>query len=166
MIHKGLDLLLEVFKNNPDLHLHVCGPIDNESEFKTCFYDELYNKRNINAYGFVDLRSDTFAHLMKTCAFVIFPSCSEGQATSVVNVMGNGALLPVVTKESGIDINEYGIEIKGCNPKDVELAVVAADRLTVDDVRKRSFSCGEYISQHNSIDMFSKTLKDILTKVL
>jgi glycosyltransferase involved in cell wall biosynthesis len=166
LIHKGLDLLLEVFKNNPNLHLHVCGPIDNEPEFKACFYDELYNTGNIHTYGFVGLRSEVFNNLMKTCAFVIFPSCSEGQSTSVVNVMGNGGLLPVVTKESGIDVNEYGIEIKGCNLKDVELAVDEANCLTVDDIRDRSYSCGGYISQHNSIDMFSKAIKDVLKAIL
>jgi glycosyltransferase involved in cell wall biosynthesis len=166
LIHKGLDLLLEVFKNNPNLHLHVCGPIDNEPGFKTCFYDDLYKTENIHTYGFVGLRSDVFNNLMKTCAFVIFPSCSEGGGASVVNVMANGGLLPIVTKEASIDINDYGIEIKGYNLKDVALAVDEANRLTVDDIRNRSYSCGEYVSRHHSIDMFSKTLKDTLQKVL
>jgi hypothetical protein len=166
LIHKGLDLLLEVFKNNPNLHLHVCGPIDNEPMFKTCFHDDLYKRENIHTYGFVDLASDVFGDLMKSCAFVIFPSCSEGGGASVINVMANGGLLPIVTKEASIDINEYGIEIKGCNLKDVTLAVDEANRLTVDDVKRRSSSCGEYISRHHSIDMFSKTLKDTLQKVL
>jgi hypothetical protein len=166
LVHKGLDLLLEIFKNKPNLHLHICGPIDYEPGFKTCFYNELYNTENIHTHGFVDLRSEVFNNLMKTCAFVIFPSCSEGQSTSVLNVAGNGALLPIVTKESGIDINEYGIEIMGCNLKDVELAVAEAVRLTDDDIRKRSFSCGEYVFQHHSIEMFSKTIKDTLNLIL
>jgi glycosyltransferase involved in cell wall biosynthesis len=166
LIHKGLDLLLEVFKNNPDLHLHVCARIDNEPEFKACFYDELYKRKNIHAYGFVDLRSDIFAHLMKTCAFVIFPSCSEGQATSVINVMGNGALIPVVTKESGISINDFGIEIKSCDVDNSAKAIEEANNLAIDDIRRMSLRCGEYVTQYHSMEMFSKALKDALNMLL
>jgi hypothetical protein len=166
LIHKGLDLLLEVFKDKPDLHLHVCGPIDDELEFKTCFYDELYKRKNIHTYGFVDLRSDVLTHLIKTCAFVIFPSCSEGQATSVVNVMGNGGLVPVVTKESGVSINDYGIEIKDYNIEEVVQSVREANQLTTKDIMERSFRCGEYIVQHHSLDMFSKAIKNALMEAI
>jgi len=166
LIHKGLDLLLEVFKDSPDLHLHVCGPIDDEPEFKACFYDELYKRKNIHTYGFIDLRSDVFDYLMKTCAFVIFPSCSEGGAASVVNVMGNGGLVPVVTRESSVSINDYGIEINDCKAEEVAQAVRKANQLTIEDIRTRSLYCCEYTARHHSIEMFSKALKDALNTLL
>lgn len=166
LIHKGLDLLLEVFEKKPELHLHVCGLIDDEPEFKNCFYDELYKRKNIHTYGFVDLDSNVFTHIVNACAFVVFPSCSEGQATSVVNVMGNGGLVPVVTKESGISINDYGIGIKDCSFEGVAQSISEANQLTDEDIRARSIRCCEYTARHHSIEMFSKAIKDALKKVL
>lgn len=78
LIHKGLDLLLEIFKELPDLHLHVCGPINNELKFKDIYYEELYNTKNIHTYGFINIQSKSFKGIINKCAFIIFPSCSEG----------------------------------------------------------------------------------------
>ena len=58
LIHKGLDLLLEVFKEMPDFQLHICGPIDNEPKFKNCYYEELYNTKNIHTYGFINIHNN------------------------------------------------------------------------------------------------------------
>ncbi len=33
MIHKGLDLVLEVFARMQEYHLHICGPVHHEEDF-------------------------------------------------------------------------------------------------------------------------------------
>ena len=38
LIHKGLDLVLETFADQPDLHLHICGPLQVESAFEACYH--------------------------------------------------------------------------------------------------------------------------------
>ncbi len=42
--------------------------------------------------------------------FSIFPSCSEGQSGSVLTTMSLG-LIPIVTKEVGIDVFDKGFLI-------------------------------------------------------
>lgn len=53
LIHKGLDLLLEIFNELPDYNLYICGSTKNEPEFEYLYFDELYRTKNIHTYGFV-----------------------------------------------------------------------------------------------------------------
>jgi glycosyltransferase involved in cell wall biosynthesis len=78
MIHKGLDLLLEIFSKREDIHLHICGPLESEPEFKQTYKNELLKTANIHYHGFISLTSVLFKELLKECAFVVLPSCSEG----------------------------------------------------------------------------------------
>lgn len=88
LIHKGLDLLLDFFASRPELTLHVCGSVENEPDFVSTYNEELFNTTNIKAHGFVDINSEGFSEILKSCDFVIFPSCSEGGAPSVLTVIG------------------------------------------------------------------------------
>src|SRR5690606_13272968 len=33
LIHKGLDITIDAFKNLPELNLHICGNVEQETEF-------------------------------------------------------------------------------------------------------------------------------------
>ncbi len=76
LIHKGLDLLLDLFKTMPEIHLHVCGPLEEEYNFKQIYRKELYDTPNIHTYGFVKIDSKLFNELIHKCGFIIYPSCS------------------------------------------------------------------------------------------
>jgi len=73
LIHKGLDLLLDVFSKREDIHLHICGPLEGEPAFIKTYSNELFNSSNIHYHGFVLLNSALFKELLQKCAFVIFP---------------------------------------------------------------------------------------------
>ncbi|MBY0427162.1 MAG: glycosyltransferase, partial [Cytophagales bacterium] len=90
VVHKGLDILLEIFDKRKEINLHICGLKPYESEFVKYYSDILTKRENIKNYGFIELKSPQFAELMMQCAFVIFPSASEGGCASVITVMGNG----------------------------------------------------------------------------
>ena len=107
-IRKGLDLLLEVFPKHPDWHLHVAAHYDLEPEFCACYHRELHHTANIHLHGVVVIGSREWDSLIKQCAFVILPSCSEGQAGSVIQAMYAG-LIPVVTPTTGIDVEAFGV---------------------------------------------------------
>ena len=68
--------------------------------------------------------SPTFATLSEQCGFLIFPSCAEGMAGSVLNGMARG-LIPIVTSECGVDIENSGVLIKSCQPE--HLATLSAE---------------------------------------
>lgn len=100
-IHKGLDILIDVFKLNSNLTLHVCGLDKHEKSILGNF------PSNVVDYGHVDVGSERYIELINTCAFTILPSCSEGMSTSIMTGMLHG-LIPVVTKECNIDVSGQG----------------------------------------------------------
>ena len=109
-MQKGLDLLLEVFPRLPDLHLWACGPFEREEEFCACYRRELYETPNIHPVGWVGVAEPQFAEIVRRCASVIHPTCSEGQPGSVVHCMHQG-LIPLVTPEAGIDTEDFGVTL-------------------------------------------------------
>lgn len=165
LIHKGLDLLLEVFKELPNLNLHICGPVDNELKFKDIYYEELYNYNNIHTYGFLDIGSETFKDIIKQCAFIIFPSCSEGEPSSIINVMLYG-LIPIVTNTAGIKIKDFGIEIKELTHERIKELIIKAVNLNEDEIEKRSMKCADDTINNHSIEKYSYELKKALIDIL
>lgn len=165
LIHKGLDIVLEYFSQNKEYTLHICGPIDSEPGFKKAYNYELYNLPNIHTYGFLDINSDLYKSIIKQCLFVVFPSCSEGGAASVVNVMANG-LIPVVTKEAGVSINNFGFEVKGLDVVEFGNAISTALNTSIPLLRKRSYDCFKHTRKYNSIESFQNIFESSLNKII
>lgn len=168
LVHKGLDLLLNTFKIMPDIHLHICGPLNEEKGFNMVYEEELHNSQNIHQYGFVRLDSEIFKELIQKCAFVIYPSCSEGGSPSILNVSGNGGLLPIITKEAGVDVNDFGFIIKSLNQVAIKNSIEETRKLSNDELKRKSFLCANYIAKNNSLENFiekiTSHLQTILTK--
>ena len=61
--------------------------------------------KNVVHIGFINLKSERFLNLMNEASFILFPSCSEGMASGVLTCMNHG-LIPIITKECGIDIEK------------------------------------------------------------
>ena len=89
-VHKGLDLLLEIFAREPDLSLVVCSMFARERDFVRAYRRELFETPTIRPVGFVDVRSPAFRDLQAGCGAMILPSCSEGQSGSVTVAMSFG----------------------------------------------------------------------------
>jgi hypothetical protein len=165
LIHKGLDLLLKYFSQHPDLHLHICGPVNNEKRFQNLYYDELYKKPNIHTYGFVDLTSDQFQELMAKCLYVIFPSCSEGEPSSVINLMANG-IIPVVTKNAGIRIKDFGYLINSIDTSSINETINTVLETKENDLKLKSLKCFRDTRSTHSIEAYSIQLKKSLMTIL
>jgi hypothetical protein len=165
LIHKGLDLLLDFFSKRQDLRLHICGPIKNESDFEKVYYKELYKTSNIITHGFVDVRSEKFKKILEDCSFLIFPSCSEGSAPSVIIAIGNGGLIPIITKETTISTG-YEIWIEDFTFEALEKAVNKALSLTDEEIlqlRKRNL---EYVLKNHTTDVYYQKLKEAYIDIL
>lgn len=128
-IGKGLDLLLEIFPKHPTLKLYICSNFKNESDFCEIYQKELYHTPNIHSVGRIAVNSKHFYELVDDCTYVILPSCTEGQAGSVVVCMYSG-LIPVVTKESGIDTEDFGITLKDDSIETLEKSILALSQKT------------------------------------
>ena len=121
-VHKGLDLLLEVFAEKcRDCNLYVCSSFENESDFCEAYKHELYNTSNIHPIGFVDIKSDKFKEIVEKCAYMIMPSCSEANAGSVLTAMSAG-VIPIVSRECGFADDEV-IHLKNCSKECIEKSI-------------------------------------------
>lgn len=164
LIHKGLDILLDIFKNKKDVILHVCGNINNEKPFNKVYYKQLFNTPNIIDHGFVDLRSDSFIQIMNTCGFVLFPSASEGGSPSVLTAMGNGGLIPIISKAGGLDVEKFGFIFDDLQEETVELFIENALQLSNEEMYKKSKQSLEFANKQHSFKNYSDKMEQAIRK--
>lgn len=100
-VHKGLDLLLDVFSNRDDIVLHIAGLSEEDEKLL-----KPKKRANIINHGYINIKTDSFLEIVQTCSFVILPSCSEGFSTAITTGMLHG-LIPIVMKDTGFNrLNE------------------------------------------------------------
>jgi hypothetical protein len=165
LIHKGLDLVLEYFIEHPELTLHICGPIKNEPDFEKLYYKELYQTPNIITHGFIDISSEHFKQILEECAFIIFASCSEGGGPSVITAIGNGALIPIITKETTISTN-FEVWIEDFTVEEIEKAVNKALSFSEDAIIEMQKANLEYVLENHSQTNYYKELKKAYIGIL
>lgn len=154
-VHKGLDIVLEVFAQLPDFSLIVCGPFEAEKDFIKTYYKELYETPNIKSFGFVDTDSKKFKELIETNIGLIYPSCSEGQAGSVITSLHAG-LIPIISLESGIDIEEFGIILKTSSSEEIKNSLLKISSLPEEKLKKMSRLAWEYANENHTRERFTK----------
>jgi glycosyltransferase involved in cell wall biosynthesis len=118
LAHKGLDLSLEAFARMPELNLTVVGGIDLDPDFKAAYKRELYETPNIRTPGWVSATSPEFLALLRDHIGVVYPSCAEGGAGSVIVCMHCG-LIPIVTRSASIDVGDFGCETRSERIEDI-----------------------------------------------
>ncbi len=165
MVHKGLDLALEAFCELPELKLTVCGPVDRESDFVACYRRELYETPNIRTLGWTDIAGPAFSELAARCGAIVYPSCSEGCAGSVVACLHAG-LVPLVTPESGVEIGDFGTHISAPTVGAVRAAVQDFSRTDPETLRRSSRAAWEFARSHHSRENFSRTFRAVIHGLL
>ncbi len=149
-VHKGLDRVLEVFAGLPDLHLVVCGPLENELKFKAAYYRELYQTPNIHTEGWVDIGTPRFLQIANRCAGLIYPSCSEGGGGSVINCMHAG-VIPIASREASVDLNDaHGMLLPDGSLESIRHQVQAFARRSPESLRAMARNAWAFArSQHS-----------------
>lgn len=154
-IHKGLDLTIEAFAELVDEHLYIVTVP--EKKFLSVYKKEL-KRPNIHLVGEVTMRNEQFYEVMDKCAYVILPSCSEGQAGSVVEAMNQG-LIPIVSKETHLDVDDFGRILTRNSISTIRKTVQNMSNLSPSKVGKMANkSRGAAIAKHNPY-AFRKKLK-------
>lgn len=165
LVHKGLDLCLEYFQTRPELQLHICGHLELEPDFINAYRSALFESPNIHVHGFVSVQSEAFKHILENCAFVVFPSCSEGGGASVLTVIGNGALIPVVSRESSIT-PEYGVIIEELTPDGFASAITKTMDMSDEQIKLRQSMSAELVVKENSINNYEQVLRSHIVSLL
>lgn len=161
-IHKGLDLLIDVFSNNPDFTLHVCQHIDND--FNNVINNKLQGSKNIIIHDFVKMRSPEFDAIANSCSYSILPTCSEGQPGSVLECMQYG-LVPIISKEANIDFDTFVVKIDTLDSQGVEQSLYRIKELSDEKYSHLSSlaiqSCAEKYSEQAFRESFRKVINTI-----
>ncbi|MEO9656082.1 hypothetical protein [Marinomonas sp.] len=165
LVHKGLDLCLEYFSTRLDLTLHVCGSIFSEPDFMKLYDKELFKSPNIVVHGFVDIQSNQFKEIIGSCTFIIYPSCSEGGAPSVLTAIGNGALIPIVSHESSVSTG-YEIFIESLDFLGIEKAIFEAENYSYDELSVMAEENLRVVLTNNSQDAYYSNLKEIISRII
>jgi hypothetical protein len=126
-IHKGLDLVLEVFARHPDLVLNVVGnaPL-READFAEAYLRELTECPNIRVYGALMPDSTEFAAVARRCFAFVGASCSESTSSAVVTCLKVG-MFPIISRDCGVTLPPgVGTYLETCSIEEIEEAVLAA----------------------------------------
>ncbi|MEO3678875.1 glycosyltransferase [Rheinheimera sp. FR7-31] len=161
LLHKGLDLAVEAVRHKPDWTLHVCGYTPAEADFlKT-----LNLPGNVVVHGFINVHSPQFKELALKCGFVILPSCSEGTATAVITAVANGAMIPLVSKECGYDVDKAGFLIE-LNATDIERQLEILDAYDQETLKDTSIMAQKLALSRYTIDNYTTQIEQHLNTII
>lgn len=144
MVHKGLDLVLDAFAQMPEFELTICGRPEKEPDFFKAYEKEIKHTANIHYYGWLDMASPGFLELARTHAAIVYPSCAEGGAGSVIHCMHAG-LMPIVTTEASIDIKDFGMLIENGDVDSVIAAVRKFAMLPTSEIETRARASYDHV---------------------
>lgn len=161
LVHKGLDLCIEIFSERTDFQLNICGIIENN------FFDifsKHFSNGNLKYFGFISVDSDIYAALVSQCMFSILPTCSEGQATSLITNMASG-LIPITTRYSGIDIEKLGFLIERLDQESINHAIDKCQVESEDHLISKAKDISNYIKENHSNQKFLSNFHNILKNI-
>lgn len=164
-ILKGLDLVLEFFLTNTHLTLHVVGPV--EEKFLSVFQDRLNRTNNIYLYGFMNMDSPEFRQIALKCAFLIYPSASEGGwPGSALNLQKLG-VIPILSKwASGPEIKDLGFLLPDLSVESIAEAVSWSRSLSDTNIADLSLKNHEAVITKHNKERFKAQLKSNLEYII
>ena len=166
LLHKGLDIAFDFALAHPEFTLHVCGSSSRERDFWNYYNPKIRGKENIIMHGFVNIESREFADILAQCGLLLNPSISEGGAVAVLNVLGNGALLPVYSRATGIDLENVGIVVENVCYSDFEEAVMRADTLPLEEFERLAVGAYNRISNGYTVEQYEENMYTIIKDII
>ena len=158
-VHKGLDLLLEIFgREGFGCNLYICSSFMHEEDFCEEYRHELFEQQNIFPAGWVDIKSPEFRETTEKCAYALMLSCSEARAGSVLTVMSAG-LIPIVSKACGYDDDEV-VNLPDCRMETLEQYIAEYSHKSDEWLRERSEECVNLARTRYSFGSFSQSVHD------
>lgn len=159
-IHKGLDILMDVFGQRTDITLHVCGMSEQDKKLLP-----IHPHANIIEYGHININSAVFLKLVNDCTYIILPSCSEGFATSITTGMLHG-LIPVVMRNTGFNrLAEHAIFLDDFKIEYVDKQLTMLSQTPADVLKIFCEKVYGFANQNFTINAFEYRFKAILSDI-
>lgn len=161
LIHKGVDILIDAFKEMPEFAINFYGLSTAERRL----FHKLRVSNTLDC-GRVNVQKTEFIDkIVNQHCFIIFPSCSEGMSTAVATCMAHG-IIPILTKECGFEPNEYIIELGGWHIEDIKCAVKRAISMNNEDILNFREGCFQYARKNFSLEKFDSSFENIMDDIL
>lgn len=159
-ILKGLDLVVDYFKEHPELTIHIVGSI--EEEFIKAYHHSFPS--NVIFHGFMNVASEEFMCIVSACNFLIYPSCTEGMPGSVITSMYYG-IIPIVSRWAAFDeIDEMGYLLAGLDEESIQLAIDKVQKLSDEEVENLSLKCVKFAQNTYNLKKFKEEFKQYIQK--
>lgn len=166
MLHKGLDIAIDFALEHPQFTLHICGGSRQEKEFWKLYMPKIKKADNFVMHGFVNIESKEFAYVLEQCGILLNPSLSESGAVAVLNVLGNGALLPVYSKGTGLDLADTGIEVSEVTYESFRKAMLAVAELPTETIEKKAWSVHRLVKEKYTLDNYREAMYNHLKEII
>lgn len=155
-VHKGLDILIDVFSKRDDVVLHICGLRGYDKK-----YIKIPKRPNIIDYGVINIKTDLFLKLAETCSYIILPSCSEALSTSVLTGMLH-SLVPVVIKDTGFNrLGDNAIFLEDYKVEYIDKVITNLSMVTEDEILVKETQTFEYARNEFTIERFTEKFRSI-----
>lgn len=153
-IHKGLDIVIEIFKKNQNLNLFVFI-LRSEKDFEE-FYD-IKNIKNVKYYVNININDNFVKNIFLNSTFLLSPTCSGGSSASIAQAMRYG-LIPITSKNE--DNNQSAsLVIEHNNISSLENTIHKS--MKIDYKRLKYLSIENHkLSYENSLDNYKQLLKN------
>ena len=130
-VHKGLDLCMAALSETGD-YLAVAGTPESAKVLRS-----LPLQGDFEHHGFLERGSDMARSVLERCRFVILPSASEANPTSVIAAVLDGELLPIISRECAMSDERDLIIIETLDLKGVRNAIEKAKSLSPEEIVAR-----------------------------
>ena len=161
-IHKGNDILVELFAKHPEWNLYLCGARGAEKA-KEAGYKLT---ENVHVCGFVDTMSDQFNEIAAKCYYLLLPSCSESPSTSALTALRHG-IIPIVMKGNGLDeLGDYCRYFEDYHMESIEQTIAEAVCADEEVLQQQGRAAMEYADAHYTLQEYTRQIKNILGKII
>lgn len=159
LLHKGLDILIDVFELLPDFTLDIYGAVDYELKAIKSI------PSNVHIMGRINVLSDEFIRVAESHRYVISASCSEGMNTGIITCMLHG-LIPIVTRETGIETQESVIEINSIKVEELAEQLKEVSNIDYNQIFMQSKNIYEYAQSTFTLENFTNRFEGIVKDII
>ena len=164
-VFKGLDIVVDAFKEMPDMKLHLFGPVNKEQFIFKWLQDQLKNHPNISYHGYADYRSNQFLEIIKNCVAHVYPSAGENGCATLAQTCHFG-LIPISTTTANNQASNLGYTIGGATRNELVQQTIDAARtvysLSDDEVKTKSDELISFAKARFTRDAFIKSFDQFL----
>lgn len=160
-VQKGLDILVDVFRQLPEYHLHIYGlPSD---ELKSL--SKISLPINVHSHGMVSIQTNEFLEVVNTNLFIISASCMEGMQSGVATCMRHG-LIPLLTKECGYEAENGFTIFNDYHVDSIIEGIMTIQKKSDYELGQLSLSLYQYAEKEHTLGSFTNRFEEITRELL